>query len=482
MNLPFLPFIAYRYAKELFSSLSNLAKKSNLTINSMEKIKLSYNGDFHKLPCSTECVPFSDDCDEAKNFDPATMIGVLVCKNKKGKFEILKAFSGEFMGSWHIDNWCDPCFDLEAYTDIVKKSDLVIKELTNQIEKLSGSNFDEEQKSLLVELIQKRKKYSRKVMRELFSLYRFNAVNGKSYSIMDLQKERFVSEKIPTGFGDCCGIKLLNEAFKNGLKPISMVEFYFGKESRDGKKFHGHFYGPCEQRCRLLMPAMLGLDILYLDEDIVVVNKPSGLLSVYGIGEDKQDCVSSRIKALYENVIDNPAVHRLDMDTCGVMVYALNKEAHRQLSIQFQNRETKKAYIAKVDGIPFLKDKNRLAQKGESGTINLPMRLDVENRPYQIIDHLHGKEAITYYEVMAIRGGKTKLKLVPHTGRTHQLRLHCASPEGLNTPIISDRLYGKKLEKVNLMLQAYSLTFFHPTKTKFDGSRLEMKFEVEQLF
>lgn len=483
MKSPFLPTIAYGYCRELFLKLSSLVKSSELTSENLSSISLEYNKNFHHEPFFEKNSLIEEEfLKESALFEPAIMIGVLVCKNKKGRYEILKAFSGQWFGKWHIDGWCDPCFDVDAYTEIDKKTQEVIKEYCDNIKKIEVLlNPSQKEIAQKQELIKMRKDYSLLVMKKLFLLYSFNSFLGRSYSILDLQKE-FDVGKIPTGFGDCCAPKLLNAAIKNGLMPLSMGEFYFGKNSKDGTKQHGCFYEPCDYRCKKILPAMIGLDILYVDSDIVVINKPSGLLSVPGIGADKQDCVSSRIRRLYDIEIENPAVHRLDMDTSGVMVYALHKHSHRELSIQFQNRIAKKRYIAKLNGVPFLKDKNRVARKGDEGTISIPIRLDIENRPYQIVDYQNGKESITQYQIVSIRQSKTKVMLSPITGRTHQLRVHCASKDGLGVPIISDRLYGQEEKGIKLMLQAFYLMFYHPTKKGADGAPLPMEFEIEHLF
>ncbi len=199
------------------------------------------------------------------------------------------------------------------------------------------------------------------------------------------------------------------------------------------------------------------MNILLNDPDIVVVEKPGGLLSVPGRGANKQDCVVSRVKKLFPDIIDQPAVHRLDMYTSGVMVLAKNKEAHRDLSIQFEKRATKKEYIALLDGLI----------KQESGRIELKFRLDIENRPYQIYDPIQGKTGITLWKKIDTNQNSTRVHFTPLTGRTHQLRIHAAHKLGLGTPIVGDILYGNGNEGDQMMLHASSLTFYHPsTKEK----------------
>ncbi|MBI9020213.1 MAG: RluA family pseudouridine synthase [Verrucomicrobia bacterium] len=201
---------------------------------------------------------------------------------------------------------------------------------------------------------------------------------------------------------------------------------------------------------------MRELSVVFEDADFVVVNKPSGLLAVPGKGEENQDCVTARIKALYPDCIEQPSVHRLDMDTSGLMVVALTKDAHRELSRQFHDRETGKRYIALLDG--------ELAE--ESGTIELPFRLDVDNRPTQIYDPVHGKTGITHWKALSADHEKTRVEFIPVTGRTHQLRVHAASEHGLGCPILGDRLYGSGTAPGQLKLHASYLSFTHPATGK----------------
>jgi tRNA pseudouridine32 synthase/23S rRNA pseudouridine746 synthase len=186
---------------------------------------------------------------------------------------------------------------------------------------------------------------------------------------------------------------------------------------------------------------------------------------VPGKGEENQDCVVSRIKALYPDCIEQPAVHRLDMDTSGLMVLALTADAQRELSRQFHDRETEKHYIALLDGVV----------TGDEGTIELPFRLDVENRPYQIFDPVNGKTGITHWKVLSTDNKKTRVEFIPVTGRTHQLRVHAASEHGLGIPIAGDRLYGSGTAPGQLKLHASFLSFTHPRT----GERLEFRSEPD---
>jgi len=206
--------------------------------------------------------------------------------------------------------------------------------------------------------------------------------------------------------------------------------------------------------------------------DIIVVNKPSGILSVPGKGEDKFDCISTRVRKLIPDCIEQPSVHRLDMDTSGILVLGLTKESHRNLSIQFQDRKVEKKYQALLRG--------RLSDKTNEtyGTIEFPMRVDLENRPYQIYDEEYGRMATTEWKLLEeysldksfLQGEhqedslwRTRVEFTPITGRTHQLRLHSAHEKGLGIAIVGDRLYGKNFSDERLCLQAFYLKFTHPT-------------------
>lgn len=196
----------------------------------------------------------------------------------------------------------------------------------------------------------------------------------------------------------------------------------------------------------------MDIKIIFQDSAIVVVNKPAGLLSVPGRGPDKQDCVVKRIRDLFYQCIAQPSVHRLDMDTSGLMVLALTEAAHKHLSIQFQNRSVNKQYHAVLEGIV---KKNR-------GEIRLPFRLDVANRPYQIYDPVQGKLGITTWQKIGVNDHQTRIVFTPLTGRTHQLRLHASHPKGLGCPIVGDRLYGSGKPGDVLLLHASYLSFQHP--------------------
>lgn len=387
-----------------------------------------------KVCLKTETLPLGE--------NEGIMLGVCCCDDSEGNRVVLKAFSGQYNGKWELPGWCPPAFDIEKYTGIAAEADLKIKDPATGAEE--------------------RSRISAEAMEKIFSLYEIHCMDGTVKKFSQI----FPDGKIPSGAGDCCAVKLLNYAYSHSLRPVSLAEFYHGAENRSGTRIPGEFYPPCQDKCGPILRAMLGMDILYLDRDLVVIDKPAGLLSVPGRGEDKQDCAVNRIKTLYPGCIDNPAVHRLDMDTSGLLVLALTKEAHRELSMQFEARTVEKKYVAVLDGI----------LKSDGGRMELPFRLDPDNRPYQVYDREHGRIGITLWKRLRVYDGRTRVEFVPLTGRTHQLRIHSASPKGLGTPIVGDRLYGTRKEGERLLLHAGYLSFVHPyTKEK-------ISFEAETPF
>lgn len=394
------------------------------------------------------------------------MFGVLECEDRTGNTVVLKAFSGQYNGRWLADGWVPPIIDVNEFNRLVDPVDREIKQLDRQI----ADHKDPE-------LIRRRKALSQQLMKQLHSLYQLTNFCGEARAMTEL-----FQGGIPTGAGDCCAPKLLNYAVLNGLKPLGLSEFYWGRENRSETRQHKQFYPACAEKCQPILGFILcGLEersdgvqekwsnaastptlqysdtpILHYDNDIIVVVKPSGLLSVPGKGEEHQDCVVARVKALFPDCIEQPAVHRLDMDTSGLMVLALTADAHRELSRQFEHRETEKRYIALLDG--------ELPEN--EGTIELPFRLDINNRPLQIYDPVNGKHGTTHWKKLAVENGKTRVEFFPITGRTHQLRVHSASGHGLGLPILGDRLYGSGTAPGQLKLHASFLSFKHPRTGK----------------
>jgi tRNA pseudouridine32 synthase/23S rRNA pseudouridine746 synthase len=190
------------------------------------------------------------------------------------------------------------------------------------------------------------------------------------------------------------------------------------------------------------------LEVVHHDHELLIVNKPAGLLSVPGKGAHLADCLMSRIHAAFPEAL---LVHRLDRDTSGVMVFALTPHAQRHLGLQFEKRQVRKVYVARVWG--------ELAPK--TGTVDLPLAVDWPNRPRQKVDHAAGRPAVTDWRVVRIEDGTTRVRLYPHTGRSHQLRVHMAE---IGHPILGDPFYatGPARDFPRLMLHSESLRLRHP--------------------
>jgi tRNA pseudouridine32 synthase/23S rRNA pseudouridine746 synthase len=209
-------------------------------------------------------------------------------------------------------------------------------------------------------------------------------------------------------------------------------------------------------------PPEVPLDVIHADHEVLLVNKPHGLLSVPGKGEHLADCLLTRIQAAFPEAL---LVHRLDRDTSGIMIFALTPHAQRHLGLQFEKRQVKKAYVARVWG--------RIQEK--TGTVDLPLIVDWPNRPRQMVDHENGRPAVTDWRVMRATDTETRVRLYPRTGRSHQLRVHMKE---IGHPILGDPFYaeGPARDFPRLMLHSESIRFRHP-----DGG-VGMTFSVKAPF
>jgi tRNA pseudouridine32 synthase/23S rRNA pseudouridine746 synthase len=310
-----------------------------------------------------------------------------------------------------------------------------------------------------------RRIFCRGLMRRIHDAYVVPNARGERRPLREL----FTSGEPPSGTADCAGPKLLAHAYAHGLRPLALAEFWWGAPPSSGGRVAGAFYPACKDKCGPLLPFMLEglrvtaprvfspvsveageLSIVFEDAWLVVVDKPSGLLSVPSRDTSVTDSVLARLRARYPRATGPLLVHRLDLDTSGLLVAALDPGTHADLQRQFLRREVHKRYVAWVQG----------HIRAEQGTIDFPMRVDLHDRPRQIHDPLHGKPAVTQWQVLERRGERTRVALFPLTGRTHQLRVHAAHPLGLGAPIVGDRLYGHEGER--LLLHAESLSFTHP--------------------
>lgn len=321
-----------------------------------------------------------------------------------------------------------------------------------------------------------RKNKSAELQQRLFKQYQFLNQNGETKHLIDI-----FQNKVPkSGAGECAAPKLLQYAFANELKPVCMAEFWWGESPKSEIRKHKHYYPACKSKCQPILGHMLQgiemdenpllknlsaaktIDIVYEDEAILIINKPAELLSIPGI--QVKDSVQTRLQKRFPAFQEIQVVHRLDMSTSGLMLVAKTEKVYKFLQYQFIHRHIKKRYVAVLDGI---------IEENE-GKIELPLRVDLEDRPRQLVDFKYGKLATTHWKVIKKENGKTFIHFYPITGRTHQLRVHAAHPMGLNTPIIGDDLYGKPASRLHL--HAEWIAFLHPLTQKRMNFRINAPF------
>ena len=345
-----------------------------------------------------------------------------------------------------------------------KKESILLKKMTKywkltlQTLEEKGLVFSNE----LMQLKEERKAKSAALQQKLFAEYSFFNQYKEKKSLGEI-----FNNNPPAGAGECAAPKLLHYAFQHNLKPICMAEFWWGQSPNSEVRQHKQFYPSCKSKCEpILMGHMLqdlemeenpfimnhaegkDIEIVYEDEVMLAINKPTEFLSVPG--KTISDSVYARIAAKYPDATGPLIVHRLDMSTSGIMLIAKNEATAVQLQSQFINRTIKKRYVALLDG---------LLEKSH-GYIDLPLRVDLDDRPRQLVCCDHGKPAQTKWKTIEVKNGKTKVHFYPITGRTHQLRVHASHSLGLYTPIVGDDLYGTKADRLHL--HAEYIQFEHP--------------------
>lgn len=409
-------------------------------------------------------------CDEVKaeieKIAPSEgkMFGVLVAEDSNDGLGFLAAYSGLLCGRNDWEYFVPPVFDAQQPDGYFKQKEREISVL-NQHPSADNQHLN--------------RQMSQDLQLWLFRQYRMLNANGDTRDLVEIWRDYHQNPKIqkrfplpPGGTGDCCAPKLLQYAYQHQLKPVCMAEFWWGPSPASEIRHHGEFYPACRGKCKPVLTWMLqgldvdpdpeqsgflhqGVEIIYEDDAIAAVYKPSGMLSVPGKADDYSVATWAR-----ERWAESMLPHRLDLLTSGIMLVAKTVDAYHHLQDQFAARTIKKKYVAVVEGIITT----------EHGIIDIPLSSDPLNRPRQIVDHEHGKRAITEYRVLShhlspsTHHPVTLLALYPHTGRTHQLRMHCAHQEGLGCPIVGDELYGHKSDR--LYLQAESIAFVHPTTGK----------------
>ena len=375
--------------------------------------------------------------------------------------------------------------------EMIRESQFMKAELRRLKKSLSEktaleTEFEDYQENIL-RLKQLRKQLSDALQQWLFSQFRMLNQEGESKDLLEIFRDEALKEypqaaiatsriaalKMvpPAGSGECCEPKLLQYAYQHGYKPLQMAMFWWGESPKEEIRHHLQFYPACNGKCKPILhwmlpastfePAAANLSIynkvetLYEDREIAVIHKPEGLLSVPG-KDAAQPSVYALMSRKYPEATGPLIVHRLDMATSGVLLIAKTEFAYHRLQQAFLNHQIQKKYVAIISGkdIP------------EKGIISLPLLPDYLNRPRQMVNHEQGKEAITEYEILErIDGSHLRIALYPKTGRTHQLRVHCAHQEGLNAPILGDPLYGNE-KAARLHLHAEEITFEHPLTGK----------------
>lgn len=323
-----------------------------------------------------------------------------------------------------------------------------------------------------------RKQRSAALQQQLFDQYSFLNIEGKKKSLQEIFSETPFG-KPPAAAGECATPKLLQFAFANGYRPIAMAEFWWGVSPKSEIRKHKQFYPACTGKCKPILAHMLDgmlvdegpflqtsgvsneLEIVYEDASLVVVNKPAGLRSVPGVSV--RDSVYSRLQHLLGGT-EPLMVHRLDMDTSGLIVVAKTRQAHKYIQFQFLKRTVSKRYRALLSKV--------IDQT--SGEIDLPLCPDPFNRPRQLVCFQTGKKSFTKWKMIHSDEHTTRVDFWPLTGRTHQLRMHAAHELGLNAPIVGDDLYGTASER--MCLHAAYLEFVHPE------TKERISFEVKEGF
>lgn len=357
------------------------------------------------------------------------------------------------------------CGDTAALVAESQYQKAELKRLRRRVDgevRLAGSRLSELE-SEVATLKEERRRLSESLQRWIFDRFVMLDAKGDRRTLTQIFADAR-GELPPAGAGECAAPKLLQYAYVNGYRPLAMGEFWVGKSPVGELRRDGCFYGACKGKCEPILNYMLqGLRVepnplesahkeelrtVYEDGSLWVVDKPSGMLSAPGkVGGVS---VAEIARQRFPEASGLMVVHRLDMHTSGLLVVAKTRGAFVALRRQFEAKEVKKTYTALLDG----------NVASDEGSISLPLSADWHNRPRQKVDYADGKEAVTLYRVLGRGGGMTRVEFNPVTGRTHQLRVHAASTDGLNAPIHGDALYGTP--DVRLCLHASCITFRHP--------------------
>jgi tRNA pseudouridine32 synthase/23S rRNA pseudouridine746 synthase len=392
------------------------------------------------------------------------MMGVLLVRSSEGVVGYLRGFAGMLGRRRVVEGFVPPAFDVDHFEELWNAGSPEISRLDKEIEDLRQRQGDGPE---LARARAEQVEFSRALHSKLYATYRIRNAAGQSLPLPE-----FFSPRLPPGgSGDCAAVKLIARAHELRARPLALAEFWWGSPPPAGGRQEGVFYPACRGRCAKLLPFMLeGIEceaapdfgikvvpddapeVIFEDDDILVVVKPAGLLSVPGRGPRRQDCVERRLQQRAQ--LDDPSwprlVHRLDLATSGILIAAKRKTVYVELQKQFSRQTIRKRYVAVVRGVV----------EAHSGVIDLPLTRDLDDRPRQMVDFRHGKASVTEWRVLERSEARTRVLLVPKTGRTHQLRLHAAHEAGLGLPIEGDWIYGFGGER--LLLHAEGICFVHP--------------------
>ena len=448
------------------------------------------------------------------------MFGVLVVTPRGSQRGVgfLAAHAGLLAGRNDWDWFVPPIFDAQQPDGHFKQTEAKISAINKEIEALQTPSLREGGGGHLLDLKHQRKQMSNDLLLWLFSQYNLINYKGEVRNVVDIWRGYHNSPKLlrkfplpPGGTGDCCAPKLFQYAFQHGLEPLAIAEFWWGESPKREIRHHFQFYPACNGKCKPILSWMLptptppegreplsaseeikppslreglrvglrgsgeGLRVyvptLFVDDQIAVVVKPEGLLSVPG--NTGESSLYDIMRQRFPNATGPMMVHRLDQATSGIVVVAKTEFAYKHLQRQFEQREVKKRYVAMVqkptlnpsqrEGSQLTPETNEssLPSGGQRvGVLSLPLAPDYLDRPRQLVDYENGKPAVTDYEFIGQEGPYYRVLLTPHTGRTHQLRVHCAHQDGLGMPIVGDVLYGFHSDR--LYLHAEYLSFTHP--------------------
>lgn len=401
------------------------------------------------------CLYISQRPEWDKEFGKGKMLGLLLAQSADcSHYIISRAYSGIVNISDSQPYFVPPIYDLNCPDDFYLKEDNEISAINRQIENTTDT-------AATAELKQKRKELSQKLQLKIFHHFNFCNPEGEYRNIIDIFRDARRGLP-PGGTGECAAPRLLQYAFEHDLIPVALAEFWYGRSPKKEVRVHRQFYPSCIEKCSPILRYMIKTDcteaenstgsptILHEDEHLVILSKPAGLLSTPA-KDLTQKNVEDWLHTQYPTVKGPMLAHRLDQSTSGIMVAAKDAQTHKLLQQGFEQKTIRKRYVAWLDG----------TLPSDSGFISLPICTNPDDRPRQVVDWQFGKAAQTRYNVLKRKEGRTFIEFFPLTGRTHQLRLHAASPFGLDCPIIGDKIYN--LSNIDgdadrLMLHAEDIT------------------------